>query len=222
MLLSPLGVGAGIQGRATHGQGRAMPHAEKPDIVVDAADAREFPDRAALAAWLAAHHATAPDVWVRMWRKATGRPSVTWEDCVVAALTVGWIDAQKRPGDAQSSLQRLVPRRPRSTWSQRNVAHAERLIAEGLMLPAGLAEVERARADGRWAAAYAAPSALEIPADFIAALEERPAAKATYLTLNRANLYAIYHRLHTARTAKGRAQRMERMLATLERGERFH
>ena len=187
-----------------------------------AAEPLSFESRESLAAWLRDHHATASELWVRMWKKAAGRSTVTWEDCVVAALAVGWIDAQKRAEGPLSSLQRLVPRRPRSTWSARNVAHAERLIAQGAMLPAGLAEVDRAKADGRWGAAYAAPSALAIPEDFLAALEARPAAKATFATLNRANLYTIYHRLHTAKTDRGRAQRMERMLATLERGARFH
>ncbi len=188
----------------------------------DAPKPMGFPDRAALGAWLRANHAAAPELWVRVAKAASGVPSVSWEDCVVCALAVGWIDAQKRPEGEAAWLQRLVPRRPRSTWSRRNVAHAERLIAEGLMTEAGLREVEAARADGRWAAAYAGQGGLAIPDDFLAALEARPAAKATFATLNRANLYAIYHRLHTARTEATRSARMERLLATLERGERFH
>ncbi len=188
----------------------------------DAPGPMEFPDRAALMAWLRANHAAAPELWVRLRKAGTGGASVSWEDCVVAALAVGWIDGQKRGESEAMWLQRLCPRRPRSTWSARNVAHAERLIAEGGMAEAGLREVERARVDGRWAAAYAGPSALEVPADFLAALEARPLAKATFATLNRQNLYAIYHRLHTARTGTGRAQRMERLLATLERGETLH
>lgn len=188
----------------------------------DASEPMEFPDRAALAAWLRANHATSPELWVRLRKAGKGAAAVSWEDCVVAALAVGWIDGQKRGEGEATWLQRLCPRRPRSLWSARNVAHAERLIAEGAMTEAGLREVERARADGRWAAAYAGPGTMEVPSDFLAALEARPLAKATFATLNRQNLYAIYHRLHTAKTAKGRAARMERLLATLERGERFH
>lgn len=183
------------------------------------AEPLEFAGREALAAWLREHGATAPELWVRLWKKATGRPSVSWEDCVLCALAVGWIDGQGRSEGPETWVQRLTPRRPRSLWSARNVAHAERLIAEGLMLPAGLAEVERARADGRWEAAYRGPADLEIPADFLAALEARPGARAAFEALSRQGLYAIYFGLHTARTPKGRAQRMERMLAALERGE---
>jgi uncharacterized protein YdeI (YjbR/CyaY-like superfamily) len=185
-------------------------------------DPLPFPDRPALRAWFDAHHATEPELLVLGYKVATRRPSVTWEDCVIEALRVGWIDGVRRGIGPEAWVQRLTPRRPRSSWSARNVAHAERLIAAGEMTPAGLAQVEAARADGRWAAAYAGPAALEIPADFLRALETRPLAKAMFATLNRQNLYAIYHRLHTARTPETRARRMEALLATLDRGERFH
>ena len=180
-----------------------------------------FPGRAALRAWLDAHAATAPELWVRLRKKGHGE-SVTWDDCVVEALRVGWIDAAKRPEGEATWLQRLVPRRPRGTWSRRNVEHAERLIAAGEMTPAGLAQVEAARADGRWAAAYAGAAAAEVPADFLAALEGRPAAKAAFAGLRKADLYAIHHRLHTAARPETRARRLEALLARLETQGRVH
>lgn len=186
------------------------------------ADPLPFPDRTSLRAWLDAHHASEPELLVLGHKVATLRPSVDWEDCVIEALRVGWIDGVRRSAGPEAWVQRLCPRRPRSSWSARNVAHAERLIAAGEMTPAGLAQVEAARSDGRWATAYAGPAALEIPADFLAALEARPSAKAAFATLNRRNLYAIYHRLHTAWRPETRARRMEALLATLDRGERFH
>ena len=181
-----------------------------------------FPDRAALRDWLDAHAATEPELLVLGYKVATGRPSVAWDDCVIEALRVGWIDGVRRSAGPEAWVQRLCPRRPRSTWSARNVAHAERLIAAGEMTEAGLRQVEAARADGRWAAAYAGPAEMEIPVDFLAALEARPLARATFATLNRQNLYAIYHRLHTAKRPETRARRLEALLATLDRGERFH
>jgi len=181
-----------------------------------------FETPARLAEWLDAHGATETQLWVRILKIATGRPSVTWNDCVVEAIRVGWIDGQKRPLDAESYLQRLTPRKPGSNWSTRNRAHAIRLIESGRMTAAGLAHVEAARADGRWDSAYAGSADMTIPGDMIDALERRPAAKAFFATLDRRNLYAVYYRLHTAKRPETRARRMEQMLAQFERGERFH
>ena len=181
-----------------------------------------FADRAALRSWLDAHHATAPELLVLLAKAGTGVASVTWEDCVLEALRVGWIDGVKKGAGPGTWVQRLTPRRKGSAWSERNRGHAERLIAAGEMTHAGLREVEAARADGRWEAAYAGPSGLVIPEDFLAELETRPAAKATFEGLNRQNLYAIYYRLHTAKRPETRARRMAALLATLEAGERFH
>lgn len=180
-----------------------------------------FADAEALAGWLARHHAASTELLVRIYRKGSGVASVTWNDCVVEAIRFGWIDGQKRALDHVSFLQRLTPRRARSNWSARNRGHAERLIAEGRMTPAGLAQVEAARADGRWDRVYAGSADMEIPADFLTALAAMPAASAFYDTLDRANRFAIYYRLHTARRADTRARRMERLLAQLDRGERF-
>ncbi len=181
-----------------------------------------FETQKLLEKWLKTNHATESEVWVRIFKKETGKPSVTWNDCVVAALTWGWIDGQKKSLDESSFLQRLTPRRAKSNWSKRNCEHAERLIAEGLMQPAGLAHVEAARADGRWGRAYSGSASMVIPEDFLEALEKSPAAKRFFATLNRANLFTIYHRLHSAKRAETRQKRIADMLARLARGEAFH
>ena len=175
-----------------------------------------------LSAWLEEQHRSSPELWVRIFKVASGVPSVTWADCVVEAIRFGWIDGQRRALDDVSFVQRLTPRKARSSWSARNREHATRLEAEGRMTPAGMAHVDAAKADGRWEAAYAGSAGMAIPDDFLAALEARPAAKAFFATLNRTNLYAIYHRLHTAKCPETRARRMAAILDRLERGERFH
>ena len=187
-----------------------------------ARDALSFSTATELAAWLATHHAGAGELWIRIYKVGSGVPSVTWSDCVVEAIAFGWIDGLKRPLDKQSFLQRLTPRRPNSSWSTRNREHATRLIAEGRMSPAGLVHVEAAKADGRWEMAYAGSADMIIPRDFLDALEGSPSAKAFFQTLDRKNLYPIYHRLQTAKRAETRAKRMARILEQLERGERFH
>jgi uncharacterized protein YdeI (YjbR/CyaY-like superfamily) len=172
-----------------------------------------------LYAWLQLNHAREPELWVRIYKKATGQPSVTWEDCVVAAIAWGWIDAVRKSLDDTSFLQRLTPRRARSNWSQKNVQHAERLIAQGRMQAAGLAHVEAARSDGRWATAYAGSATMVMPEDFLAAVQQDPAANAFYATLKRQGQFAIYYRLHSARRPETRQKRMEELLAKLARGE---
>jgi uncharacterized protein YdeI (YjbR/CyaY-like superfamily) len=169
--------------------------------------------------WLQANHASETELWVRIYKKGTGLPSVTWDDCVVAALAWGWIDGVRNALDDTAFLQRLTPRRARSSWSQKNVQHAERLIAQGHMQAAGLAQVEAARSDGRWATAYAGSATMVIPEDFLAALQQDAAAHAFYATLKRQHLFTIYHRLHSAKRPETRQKRMAEMLANLGRGE---
>jgi uncharacterized protein YdeI (YjbR/CyaY-like superfamily) len=181
-----------------------------------------FRNAAELSEWLMDHHQRSSEVWVQIFKKGTGKPSVTWTDCVIEAIRYGWTDGQKLPLDEASFLQRLTPRKPRSNWSARNREHATRLIAEGRMTPAGLAQVEAAKADGRWDRAYEGSAGMTIPQDFLDALEKRPAAKAFFQTLDRKNLYTIYYRLHTAKRPETRAQRLSQILARLDRGERFH
>ena len=172
-----------------------------------------------LHAWLRVHHASETELWVRIFKKATGQPSVTWDDCVVAAIAWGWIDGLRKSLDDTSFLQRLTPRRARSNWTQKNVQHAERLIEQGHMQAAGLAHVEAARSDGRWATAYAGSATMVMPEDFLAALQQDPAAHAFYATLKRQSQFTIYHRLHSAKRAETREKRMAELLAKLGRGE---
>lgn len=168
-----------------------------------------------LDAWMRSNHTKERELWVRIFKKESGTPSVTWQDCVIVCLTWGWIDGAKRAGDELSFLQRITPRRPKSSWSKKNCEHAERLIAEGKMQPAGLAHVEAARADGRWELAYAGSADMALPTDFLRALDERPAAKAFFATLKRAQIYSIYYHLHSATRPETRARRMETILARL-------
>ena len=168
------------------------------------------------------NHAASEGVWVRIDKKATGRPSLTYAEALDGALCYGWIDSQKRPGDGASWLQRFGPRRPRSGWSRVNTEHALRLIKAGRMKAAGRREVEAARQDGRWQRAYDSPSRARVPEDFLKALSGNKAARACFATLNRANVYAIAYRLQTARKPETRERRLKSIVAMLARGERFH
>lgn len=183
---------------------------------------RAFETIEQLEKWLKAHHATAKELWVRIFKKETGTPSVTWGDCVVAALAWGWIDSQRKALDDVSFLQRLTPRRARSNWSKKNCEHVERLIAEGRMQPSGLVHVEAARLDGRWEKAYSGSSAMVIPEDFLEELRKNPPAQEFFNTLNRSNLFAIYHRIHTVKRVETRQKKIRELVAKLARGEAFH
>ena len=178
-----------------------------------------FETRDALERWLAEHHATAQELLVQVFKKGTGRPSVTWDDLVPAALAWGWIDGQKRALDDVSYIVRMTPRRPGSNWSKINVGHAERLIAEGRMQPAGRVHVDAAKADGRWDAAYAGQREMVIPEDFLAALDATPGARERYDRLTRSQRFTIYTQLQTAKQADTRARRMAVMIERLGRGE---
>lgn len=183
---------------------------------------KAFATPEALGDWLAAHHDTATELWVKIYKAGSGKASVKWADCVLESLRFGWIDGHKKPLDDEAFLQRLSPRKARSAWSAKNRDHAEKLITEGRMTPAGQVHIDAAKADGRWAAGYAGQADMVIPQDFLDALEKMPAAKAFFATLDRKNLYPIYYRLQTAKRPETRAKRMAQILAQLERGERFH
>ena len=180
----------------------------------------ETPDQ--LEKWLKLNHATEQELWVRIFKKDSGTPSVTWNDCVVAAIAWGWIDGHRKSLDEVSFLQRLTPRRAQSNWSTRNREHAERLIAERRMQPSGLAHVEAARQDGRWEQTYSGSADMVIPDDFLEELQKSPAAKRFYATLDRRNLYAIYYRLQTCKRVETRKKRIAAMLAQLAQGKAFH
>lgn len=172
--------------------------------------------------WLDRNHAKSPGLWLQIYKKGSGQRSVTYAEALDVALCYGWIDSQKRPKDADSWLQRFGPRRPRGGWSRINTRHAERLIAAGRMKPAGLAEVEAARRDGRWQRAYDSPSAASVPPDFLKELAKNKKAQSFFEGLNRANVYAIAYRLQTAKKPETREKRMQAILAMLARGEAFH
>lgn len=174
-----------------------------------------FADQAALEAWLEAEHLTAPGLYVKIAKKASGVPSVNWEQMVEVLLCFGWIDGRANRLDDSFYLQRITPRRPRSVWSQKNVATVERLTAEGRMRPAGLAAVEAARADGRWERAYAGPATITVPDDLTAALDAVPAARAAFDVLTGQDRYAVLHRVHTATTGKTRAKRIAALVEQL-------
>jgi uncharacterized protein YdeI (YjbR/CyaY-like superfamily) len=177
-------------------------------------------DRAAWRAWLQEHHDADSGVWLTLARKGAAAPtSLTYDQALEEALCHGWIDGQIRGGDECSYRQRFTPRRRRSGWSKRNVAIAERLIAEGRMQASGLAEVERAKADGRWDAAYAGPAAIEVPTDLAAALDADPAARTIFENLNGRNRYAVLYRIDTAKRAETRSRRIKEFVAMLARGE---
>src|SRR4051794_30768712 len=158
-----------------------------------------FQDARELGEWLAKHHQSISELWVQIFKAGSARLSVTWNDCVIEAIRFGWIDGQKLPLDEASFLQRLSPRKPKSNWSVRNRDHAVKLIADGRMTPAGMAQVDAAKADGRWHNASAGSATMTILRDFLEALQTMPAARAFFETLDRRNLYSIYYRLHTAK-----------------------
>jgi uncharacterized protein YdeI (YjbR/CyaY-like superfamily) len=181
-----------------------------------------FPDQASFEAWLEAEHATAPGLYVKFAKKGTGIPTITWEEMVEVLLCFGWIDGRGNRLDDRFHLQRITPRRPRSTWSKKNVATVERLIAEGRMRPAGLAAVEAAKADGRWERAYAGPATITVPDDLAEALAAEPAAKKAFEGLDGPNRYAVLWRVHTAASDATRAKRIAALVQMLAEGRRIH
>ncbi|HEY9427395.1 MAG TPA: YdeI/OmpD-associated family protein [Gemmatimonadaceae bacterium] len=180
-------------------------------------------DGAAWRAWLQEHHGDDRGVWLTLARKGAAAPtSLTYAEALEEALCHGWIDGQIRSGDKDSYRQRFTPRTARSAWSKRNVALAERLMAEGRMQASGLAAVERAKADGRWDAAYAGPASIEVPVDLAAALDSHPVARTMFQNLNSRNRFAVLYRLQTAKRAETRSRRLEQFVAMLERGETIY
>jgi uncharacterized protein YdeI (YjbR/CyaY-like superfamily) len=172
--------------------------------------------------WLEANHAESDGVWIKMAKKAAGIESVHYPEVLDSALCFGWIDGRREALDGQYFLQRFTPRRARSRWSRINRDKAERLIADGRMRPAGLAEVQRAQADGRWDAAYDGQKSITIPEDLQRELDARPDAKAFFAELSGQNRYAILYRLHDAKRPETRARRLAQFLAMLEAGETIH
>jgi uncharacterized protein YdeI (YjbR/CyaY-like superfamily) len=166
--------------------------------------------------WLDEHHATEPGLGLKMAKKASGIPSVNHDEAVEVALCFGWIDGQAKSVDDEWWVQRFTPRRPRSNWSKRNCATVERLIAAGRMRPAGLAEVEAAKADGRWAGAYDGPRTMTVPDDLQLELDRKRRAKEFWDTLDSRNRYAMLYRIQDAKRAETRARRIAQFVAMLD------
>ena len=181
-----------------------------------------FASQAEWEAWLDEHHAESRGVWLKIAKKASGIETVTHAEALEVALCFGWIDGQRGRLDDEWFVQRFTPRRARSRWSQINRNKAERLIAHRRMRPAGLREVERAKQDGRWKAAYPGQRTIEVPDDLQRALEAEPAAERFFATLDSANRYAVLYRVHDAKRADTRARRIEKFVAMLARGEKLH
>jgi len=181
-----------------------------------------FPSDADFRAWLEEHHATSPGIWLKIAKKGSGVESVGKQESLDTAICFGWIDGQVQKCDDKHWLQRYTPRTARSKWSKINTEKAERLIASGAMAPAGLAEVEKAKADGRWEAAYAGQRTATVPDDLQAALDASPSAAAFFATLTSQNRYAITYRIQDAKRPETRARRIAKFVAMLEAGETLH
>ena len=185
-------------------------------------EAREFASQDDWRAWLAEHHADSHGIWIKFAKKGSGLPTVVYAEAVEVALVYGWIDGHTKGIDDRHYRQRYTPRRARSKWSKINRTKAEALIARGAMEPAGLAEVERAKADGRWDAAYDSPRTALVPDDLRAALDADPAASAFFEELDGNNRYAILYRIQDAKRADTRARRIAQFVEMLGRGETIH
>ena len=180
-------------------------------------------DLAAWRSWLADHATTSDGVWLVLAKKGTTYPtSLTYDEALEEALCYGWVDGQLAGAMRGTFRRRFTPRRARSTWSKRNVAIVERLVAEGRMRPAGLAAVQRAKAEGTWDAAYAGAATIEVPDDFQAALATNRAASEMFAQLDAANRYAVLYRITTARSPETRARRIEQLVDMLAQGKTIH
>lgn len=191
-------------------------------IIPDPKKILSFPSETAFVTWLAANHATETELWLKIHKKDSGMPTVTYAQAVDAALCWGWIDGIRKTFDERSFLQRFTPRKGKSVWSQINRDHVARLTAAGRMTPHGRRHIDAAKADGRWDAAYAPISkatADTIPDDLRAAIEANPLAHATFRSLGRMNLFALAFRASSVKTPAGRAKKIATLVAMLERGE---
>jgi len=182
----------------------------------------EFKTQKAYETWLAKNHAKVPGVWIKLAKKGSGVKSITYAEAVEASLCYGWIDGQSKSIDDTAWQQKYTPRGRRSIWSKVNIGKVEALIKAGRMQPAGLAAVEAAKKDGRWAAAYEPPSKAGVPPDLQAALDASPKAKAFFATLNSTNRYAILFRTQTAKKPETRAKRIKQFVEMLEKGEKLY
>jgi len=191
-------------------------------VIPDPKSIRAFKSADALESWLAKNHGKQSELYLRIYKKGSGVATVSHSEAVDVALCWGWIDAIRKSHDELSFLQRFTPRKPRSIWSQVNRERVERLVASGRMTPHGLAQVEAAKADGRWAAAYGVRAKMKTPDDLLAALQREPEALATYEQLDKTNLFALAFRLGNLKTAAGREKRIASFVAMLKQGRTLH
>lgn len=181
------------------------------------------PDAAGWRGWLSENHNCSRGVWLVLAKQRAVEPtSLTYDQALEEALCYGWIDGQIRGGDEATYRQRITPRRATSAWSRRNVALVERLTEEGRMHPAGVAQMERAKSDGRWDAAYAGPASMAVPQDLAAALAAEPAAREMFDALSTRNRYAVLYRVETAKRAETRRKRIENFVDMLARSETIY
>jgi len=181
-----------------------------------------FGSRADLEQWLIENGSTSRGIWLRIGKKGAAQPGVSYLEAVEAGLCHGWIDGQAKAGNESFYLQRFTPRRTKSPWSRINRERAIRLLEAGLMQPGGLREVERAKADGRWDAAYEPSTTITVPEDLQAALDRNPAAAEAFSKLTRANRYSVLYRLGAAKRAETRARRMEQFVTMLAEGRTIY
>ena len=180
---------------------------------------KSFKSSIELSCWLQEHHSTEDELWVKIFKNKTGKPSVTWNDVVLETLCWGWIDGMKKSLGDDAYLQRITPRKPQSNWSKRNTEHVEHLIAQGRMQTPGLDQVNAAKADGRWEKAYAPSSQMQVPKDFVLAAMNDPETSRYYESLSKSSRYAIAYGLETARKADTRERRFDKFMAMLRRKE---
>lgn len=183
---------------------------------------RSFASQTDWEAWLEMYHDSVNGVWLQFSKKGSAIPSVTYSQALDVALCYGWIDGQSKRLDEFSYLQKFTPRRTNSLWSKLNIERVTRLIADHKMKPAGIAQFEAAKADGRLQRAYDSPSTMHVPDDFLSLLDQHPKAKSFFATLSKTNVYAITWRLQTARTPALRQQRLESIVRKLNNHEVFH
>ncbi|WP_434439807.1 YdeI/OmpD-associated family protein [Lentzea sp. E54] len=181
-----------------------------------------FEDPAQFDAWLHDNGDKETELWIKYARKGSGIRTITYAEALDIALCHGWIDGLVRSVDETYYSQRWTPRTPRSKWSKRNCAKVEELIAAGKMLPAGLKEIEKAKADGRWDAAYAGPATIEVPADLVEALDANPRAAEFFKTLNSQNRYAVLLRIHDAKRPETRRKRIAQFVEMLAEGRKLY
>lgn len=175
-----------------------------------------------LEAWLDREHAASDGIWIKFAKKGSGVASVTYPEAVELGLCFGWIDSLTKSLDERFYVQKFTPRRARSKWSRVNRDKVEELARQGRMRPAGLAEVERAKEDGRWEAAYASPANVEVPNDLQQALDANPKAAEFFAALSKSNRFAIVYQLEDAKKPETRERRLAKFLGMLERGEKLY